>query len=328
MGERIWTVTIAALVLLVGAGARGDDTPVKAPKTFEEALDAAEPAGDLADRFDPLFADCKRDDDLDARQCAAVRDAALARLNGTQLVALGDESSLTWTPWTSGEKQVGLELHGCLACGKPLLLGDPPKPRFVTVRVPKAIRAGQVAGLDVGFYGVPQPSKGAAARFVKDTMPHLVTQFVFRVGPVWKSGGYDGVTFVPVAQRIFDRCTGKVYASEPPSAKPAAALPDKSCPAQPVADEVLPEQLSRDQVVKTMRTVEPKIHSCYLANKQEGTVQVRLVLDGSGRLDGLQVGAPFDGTPSGECVKKAVSSASFGRFTGEKMTIIYPFMLR
>jgi hypothetical protein len=36
----------------------------------------------------------------------------------------------------------------------------------------------------------------------------------------------------------------------------------------------------------------------------------------------------FDGTPTGECVKKAVAATALGKFTGEKMTIVYPFMLR
>ncbi len=317
-------VTIAPA--LVGASAFADDT--KEPKSFEAALETAEPAGDLVDRLDPLFADCKRDDDLEARQCAAVRDLALEKLKNGTFVALGDESSLTWTPWTSGEKQLGLELNGCLACGKPIQLGD--KPRFVTTRVPKSIKNGKVAGLDLGFYGVTLPDQQTAARFVKQTLPKLTTQFVFRVGPVWKSGGsFEGVTFVPVAQRIFDRCTGKVYASEPPSTRPAAPIADKLCPAKaPVVDETAPEQLSREQVVGTMRALDGKIHSCYLANKKEGTVTVRIILDGTSGIEGLTVGAPWDGTPTGECVRKAVAAAPFGRFTGEKMTIIYPFMVR
>ena len=234
-------VTIAVVGALLSAGAWAEEP--KAPASFEQARRrrgrASSRGGDLTDRFDPLFAECKRDDDLEARQCAAVRDATLERLRGATFVALGDESSLSWTPWTASEKQIGLELHGCLACGRPLMLGDAaggPKPRFVTTRVPKAIKAGKAVGLDVGFYGVPLPDQPTAARWVKQVMPRLVTQFVFRVGPVWKSGSgdktFEGVTFVPVAQRVFDRCSGKVYASEPPSAKAAEPQPDKSCPGE------------------------------------------------------------------------------------------------
>jgi hypothetical protein len=313
-------------VFLLCAAAKADDPK----KTFEAALEGAEAVGDLTDRFDPLFTDCKRDDDLDTRQCAAVRDQMLERLKSGTFVGNGDEASLTWTPWTKEEKQLGLELHGCLACGKPLKLGGVDEPRFVTVRVPKAIKAGKAVGLDVGFYEVPLPDQATAARFVKNTVPRLVTQFVFRVGPVWKSGDkIQGVTFVPVAQRVFDRCTGKVYASEPPSAKPAELQPDATCPAKaPIVAEDLPEQLSREQVVKAMRSVDGQIHQCFLKHKEEGTVSVKVVIDGQAGIEGLSVQGNFDGTPTGECVKKAVAAAALGKFTGEKMTIVYPFMLR
>jgi hypothetical protein len=77
-----------------------------------------------------------------------------------------------------------------------------------------------------------------------------------------------------------------------------------------------------------MKSVEAKVHLCYLKHKQEGTITVRIVLDGLSGVEGMTVGAPFDGTVSGECVKSAISAAKFGHFTGEKMTVIYPFMLR
>ena len=61
MGERLGAML---MVLLLSPAAGADE-----PKSFEAVLENAEAAGDLAERFDPLFADCKRDDDLDARQC-------------------------------------------------------------------------------------------------------------------------------------------------------------------------------------------------------------------------------------------------------------------
>ena len=77
-----------------------------------------------------------------------------------------------------------------------------------------------------------------------------------------------------------------------------------------------------------MRSIEQPIHKCFLKFKEEGTVSVKVVIDGLSGIEGLSIAAPFDGTPTGECVKKAVSSAALGKFTGEKMTIVYPFMLR
>ena len=55
---------------------------------------------------------------------------------------------------------------------------------------------------------------------------------------------------------------------------------------------------------------------------------MRVVIDGQHGIEGLTIQGSLDGTPIGECVKKAVSKAPLGRFSGEKMTIVYPFMLR
>src|SRR5262245_3749074 len=88
--------------------------------SFEDLLDRAAPIGDLAAQLDPLFAECKYEDDLEARQCATVRDLALERLGAGTYVAMGDESALTFTAWSMDVKQLGLEVHGCLACGRPL----------------------------------------------------------------------------------------------------------------------------------------------------------------------------------------------------------------
>src|SRR6476660_706967 len=104
--KEMGNMRLSLAVLLVCAAARADEP--KTPATFEAALDGAETIGDLTDSFDPLFADCKRDDDLDARQCAAVRDQMLERLKTGIFVGNGDEASLTWTPWTKEEKQLGL----------------------------------------------------------------------------------------------------------------------------------------------------------------------------------------------------------------------------
>jgi hypothetical protein len=305
-----------------------------APESFDAALADAEPIGDLATRLDPLFADCTRADDFDARQCAVLRDLAAEQLHTGSFVALGDASALTWTPWSTAEKQLGLEVEGCLACGRPIAIAG--RPRFVTTRVPKAIKAGRAVGLEVGFHGVPLPSQPVAARFVRETIPRLRVQFVFRVGPTWVSGQesstYEGVTFVPVAHRVFDRCTGEVVASDPPSQKRAEPMRDASCPA--LESELrerelrdLPEQLSRIDVVRSMRSIESKVRDCLVEFEVSGPATVQLVLDG-GKVESLTVLPPHEKSPAGYCIKNAAQALTFPRFRGEKMTITYPFLLR
>jgi hypothetical protein len=261
-----------------------------------------------------------------------VRDLFAEQLHAGSFVALGDGSALSWTPWSTAEKQLGLEVEGCLACGHPIAIAG--RPRFVTTRVPKAIKAGKAVGLEVGFYNVPLPSQPIAARFARETIPRLRVQFVFRVGPTWVSGQgqttFEGVTFVPVAHRVFDRCTGEVLGSDPPSHKPAEAMRDASCP--PLESELrerelrdLPDQLSRIDVVRSMRSIESKVRDCLVEFEVSGAATVQVVVDG-GKVESLTVLPPHEKSPAGYCIKNAAEGLSFPRFRGEKMTLTYPFI--
>jgi hypothetical protein len=55
---------------------------------------------------------------------------------------------------------------------------------------------------------------------------------------------------------------------------------------------------------------------------------VALTIGNSGHVSSASVTGTFAGTPTGECVAKAVKSASFPRFKGAAQTINYPYMLR
>ncbi len=306
--------------------------------TFEDALADAEPAGDLAQLFGPLFADCKREDELSTRQCSSVRDWLAEKLHGGTYWAVGDESALSWAPYDPSEKKQELDVQGCLACGQPLPIEG--KLRFVTTRVPKAIKAGHAVGLDVGFPSVAQPNEKTAAEWQKKMAPRLRVEFVFRVGPVWKSGAgdkaFEGVTFVPLAYRVFDRCSGRVVASDPPSSSvtvnDAPALRDASCPEEiseaeqrKREDALLPAQLSPKQINLVMAPIKERVHDCYAEFEVSGTATVKLVVDRDGSIETMNVLAPFDKTPTGYCISTALKGTSFPHFRGDKMIITYPF---
>ncbi len=55
---------------------------------------------------------------------------------------------------------------------------------------------------------------------------------------------------------------------------------------------------------------------------------VALTIAGSGRVSNANVTGQFAGTPTGECVAKAVKKATFPRFKGAALSIVYPFALR
>ena len=59
-----------------------------------------------------------------------------------------------------------------------------------------------------------------------------------------------------------------------------------------------------------------------------GTGHVAVTIGKNGRVSSANVAGAFAGTPTGDCVSKAVKGAGFPKFKGSPQSIIYPFMLR
>jgi hypothetical protein len=342
------------MALAVGASpARAEGE--KRPESFDVAAQNAQPvyeAGALAALLQPLVVDCgKGEDDLAQRQCAALRDWALAELRAGTYLGVGDDLAVAIGPYDPSEKKIELEVRGCLSCARPLRLdtgaGGEPAQRFVTTRIPKAIqaRSAKVVGIDVGFHDVPVADERAAEAWRKKMASRLRVQFVFRVGAPWKSGSgdkvYEGVAFVPIAHRVVDKCTGKVIASDPPSAvgtgeDPTAreALRDASCPDEPTEAEVrareeaaLPVQLAKRDVNAVVQSARERLHACATEFEETGTVPTRIVVAPSGKVDSVTLSPPWDKRPVGFCVRSTVKSLQFPRFRGDKLIFDYALRL-
>jgi hypothetical protein len=368
----MWGTSAAALAGLEGAAQAGEpaSSPGEAPSgaspgqqapgkattkpspaaqaSFEDLLKEARSIAsdaELSRTFEPLFADCRGADELEARQCQGIRQYLESQLHGQTFAAVGDSAALGHSPYDPSSKLVELDVQGCIACAHPVQIGD--HARFVTTRIPKAIKAGKATGLDVAYHEVAFPDPKTAARWERQLAPRLRVQFVFRLGPVWKSGqgdkAYEGLTFVPIAHRIYDACNGQVAASDPPSA--ASVQVDRAvqaalkCPAagedlSPEEKrkreewEALPVQLSPKDVERAMAPVQEKVHDCFVEFEEKGTAKVRMTVDGQGKLEEVAVLPPFDRTPTGYCVRAAVRTAEIPHFKGEKMQLTFPFYLR
>lgn len=108
---------------------------------------------------------------------------------------------------------------------------------------------------------------------------------------------------------------------------PAAAAAPKPA-AEPAADANLPDQLDRSDVLAGMKAVTPKATACYQQYHVPGIAMVSVVIAKSGKVQSASVGGALAGTPTGDCVAKAVKTASFKQFKGAPMSIQYPFQLR
>ncbi len=93
-------------------------------------------------------------------------------------------------------------------------------------------------------------------------------------------------------------------------------------------DDNLPDQLDKGAIVGGMGKVKGKVGACYEQYKVPGMANVAVTIGKNGRVSNAAVSGAFAGTPTGDCVSKAVKTASFPQFKGSPQSINYPFMLR
>jgi predicted Zn finger-like uncharacterized protein len=91
--------------------------------------------------------------------------------------------------------------------------------------------------------------------------------------------------------------------------------------------EDLPETLSRSQIQSGMSGIRPRVQACNAQYRVPGTVTVALTISRAGRIQTANVTGRFAGTPTGQCVEKAVKSATFPKFSGAPVSIDYPFVM-
>jgi hypothetical protein len=323
---------VAAFVLVAGTA------HAQKAESYEAAIADGTRIADhnaLAELAASYFTECPTNEgDLSLRQCQSVRTWQLEQNRSEVFITVGDDAALAVTPYDSADKKLGLEVHGCIACGHPIKLGDG-KPRFFTTRAPKAIKGGRAIGLDLAFHDVPFKSEKEASDWQKKMLPRLRVEFAFKIGPVWKSGPFEGLTFIPVGHRIFDRCNGTVLAADPPSTSKGPLLRDSGCPEElseaerkAREDANLPDQLSRVDINRALAGARAKVHDCFTEFEQAGTANVVMVVDREGKIESVKIMPPFDKTPTGYCVRTAIENTTFPRYKGEKMIIKYPFQLQ
>src|SRR5262249_55371710 len=133
-----------------------------------------------------------------------------------------------------GIKGYRVALAGCIACTKPVVVGRARERRFITLRepqkdgetLPKAVEVSQNA---LGFDSLPD-----AKRWLDKVRPLLRAEFLFQPAAAgWSSGPSRGYALKFLGGRIYNRCTGEVLASKPPSTGladlPTGSREDEAC---------------------------------------------------------------------------------------------------
>jgi hypothetical protein len=117
----------------------------------------------------------------------------------------------------------------------------------------------------------------------------------------------------PIA-RLIDKATG---------VEPQVKRPEEKRPAMQ-----LPSSLTRPQIQRGMRRIKGKVQGCFDRYKVPGWATLNVTIGGDGSVRTARVRGIFSGTPTGGCLKNAVSSAKFPPFASPSLTIEYPFHLR
>jgi len=130
-----------------------------------------------------------------------------------------------------------------------------------------------------------------------------------------------------------------VYPPGPPLQ--VAPVPAAASPARRVAKEYLDDYqdndiearaassgnpMSRVALVRGFDEMRPRVAACYQTHQVPGTAMVNVVIAKSGRVSSVRVTGKFAGTPTGECVVRAVKTARFPESDG--FIAPYPFQLR
>ena len=236
-------------------------------------------------------------------------------------------------------------LAGCVACDKPVTIGRAGEPRFVTLKAPEKDADSLVKAVAISRNTFGFDTLAEAKRWLDTERPFLRAEFLFQpqiVGEAWTFQSNRGVALKLVGARVYNRCTGDVLLSKPPSTnmadRPAPGHEDPACaakarvaaeaPPPPSEKDALPSQLTKTQIADSMSKIRPQVFACYTQFRVPGMVELAFEVAGNGTVQNVSVAPAWRGTQTGSCVKEAAKDAHFPAFKLDQQKFTYPFFLR
>ena len=360
------SLALALALMLFGPAApvaQGGDAPATAPAKAAPATPAAanDAAGasfealgtgavrtrDIGTLLSAIVERCDNEKrDIDRARCQATTAYLRRTLPQRTFAFTSDEPGVVAvSDYDAGVKGYHVALAGCVACSKPVTIGKAKEPRFVTLKVPEkgADSLTKAVSLSRNTFGFETLAE--AKRWLDAERPFLRAEFLFQpqiVGDVWTFGADRGVALKLVGARVYNRCTGDVLLSKPPSTamadRPGPGHEDPSCAAArkqaltdaapPPANDDLPVQLSKTLIADAMAKIRPQVFACYQQFKSPGTLELIYLVASNGTVQSVAVGPAFAGTPTGQCVLQAAKDAHFPAFKLDQQKFTYPFFLR
>jgi hypothetical protein len=124
--------------------------------------------------------------------------------------------------------------------------------------------------------------------------------------------------------------------SSPPAPQPAASPSSEEDvvaedPTPAMDPSGVPEELGRRDLEGGMERVRPQVEACQSLEQFVGIAMVELTINHAGGVQSVTLLPPLDQTQTGECMAKAVKTASFPKFRGTlapTIDLTYQFLFR
>jgi hypothetical protein len=312
--------------------------------SYEAVARTAEPAPDV-DALAATFAnDCSRSRrEIDRARCRAMQSFAGQKLPGRlYTMAVDSPNVVTVSGYDATVRGFRMKVVGCLTCDQPVQTAGGGK-RFLTLKAPARDADSLGAGVSVARPDIPFDTLGEARAWETTVKPNLRAEFVFKgTGTEWNYRDHKGVAFEPVALRVYDRCTGHVVYSEPPSQDRVAVEAgldgcggDKAganlaltTSGRDKEDTDLPEKLGALQITDAVKEIRSDVSACDSQFRTKGTVELEFDVAGTGgSAQAVRTRGQLAGTDVAQCLLQAAHKVQFPKFQQGKQTFRYSVLL-
>ncbi len=344
--RRLLPLAIAFVALAPAPAMVRAEEAAESNPSFEKLAHGAVKTQDVGTLLAPFIDSCGGDmRELDRARCRGTTTFLRKKLpQQTFITESNDPAAIDVSGYDAAAKGYHLALAGCIACTEPMPIGSRREPRFVTLSTPDKRAASLPAGVQVSKSVVAFNDFAAAKRWAEAEKPFLRAEFLFQPqaeGSDFTVGMAPGIALKLVGARVFNRCTGEILLSKPPSTgfadRPPPGHQDPACgkagQPQPMSDEELaadkrPEELSKAAINEVMEKIRPQFYDCYQKFHIAGALVLSYVVGGNGTVQSVQVGSTFAGTPTGTCAMEVGKEMRFPAFKHERQTFKYMFYLR
>lgn len=289
-----------------------------ADDTFEAKATGARSVVHVDDIVWALTASCDKGDDVQNRQCKALRDQRAKDLAGQTMLVRADGFALDLGAWDNARKSVAVTLTSCIRCEG---IGVDGKTWFITGGAPK-VENGKVRGAPLYDTARQFATPETATAWLKAVKNHTVELVVkIPAKPRWSTGGKDGIQLDVLAYRVITPCNGTVVLANPPSLN---AAPDKAACAAGGAAVLA---LTTDLIEEAMQAPMSVIKTCARSYRAKGKGKLDLTIADDGTIAAIEQTGDFVGSKTGACIDNAMKGVTFPRSAKPKTKIGYPFVL-